>query len=193
MMTSAITARAILVAGWCGTLSLAMWWMHSYSIRPGELQGAPTNFKLAKAPKGKCFLFVHPKCPCSVATLENWTAIHRAAPDVMYQLVIVLPTGTQPDFSNGAALEWSKQNRWAQLRLDRNGVFAHQMHAKTSGEVLYYDSQGDLEFMGGITRARSSPGDSTAARTLVDCIAHSAEKSIGINPVYGCSLLGEQA
>jgi len=132
-------------------------------------------------------MFVHPRCPCSTASLAELAAIvERNQKRVATEVVFVKP--------HGAGQGWERTPLWDQaanipgLRVVVDeGALAGQFGAQTSGYVVLYDANGRLLFNGGITRSRGHEGESAGRRAI--CTLLSAETPAERQtPVFGCPL-----
>lgn len=136
-------------------------------------------------------LFAHPKCPCTHASLDElaWllTALEGKAEA---RVLFVRPTG--------APEGWERTDRWnraveikgATVACDVDGVEAARFHARTSGQVVLYDTAGRLLFQGGITPARGHQGDNAGRRRVVSLV-RTGSADAATNEVFGCGLVGE--
>jgi hypothetical protein len=94
-----------------------------------------------------------------------------------------------------AAADWVATDLWhtaqtipgAKIVTDPNGAEARRFGAQTSGETLVYDSEGQLQFSGGITTARGHEGDSAGKSAVLEILNH-RETEFQKTPVYGCSI-----
>ena len=146
-------------------------------------------------------MFVHPRCPCSRASLTELAKLKDACPDLAVTILFLRPPGFQTD--------WEKQALWNQaaaipgVRLvsDVDGREADNFRAVTSGQAALYDRLGKLCFAGGITVARGHEGDNfgrTAMENIVNGSkfnllswhpqADSASATTNQSKVFGCAL-----
>lgn len=84
---------------------------------------------------------------------------------------------------------WNKSNRipGVQSWIDQGGHEADLFEAKTSGQVLLFNAQGDFIFSGGITSSRGHMGDSRGRAQLLNWF-ESGIIPTDKTPVFGCSL-----
>ncbi|WP_133796011.1 hypothetical protein [Prosthecobacter fusiformis] len=133
-------------------------------------------------------MFVHPKCPCSSASLGELERLLAQAPGRFDTcLLFVRPKGT--------GVEWAKDELWQKaalipgitVKLDDDGREAELFHAATSGQTLLYDGGAKLVFEGGITAARGHAGDSAGQQAVLTLLE---KKLAGVieTPVFGCAL-----
>ncbi len=134
-------------------------------------------------------MFVHPKCPCSRASLEELNRLlARFSGKVATQVWFTKP----PELGS----DWTRTDLWRSAALipgvtvheDPAAVEARRFGAETSGYVVLYDKEGRLLFRGGITGSRGHAGDNAGENAL---LAYFTERkpTVSQTPVYGCSLL----
>ena len=70
---------------------------------------------------------------------------------------------------------------------DDDGLEAQRFGAATSGQTFLYDSQGVLQFSGGITSARGHAGDNAGRAALISLL-NRLETSQPRTNVFGCPL-----
>jgi hypothetical protein len=174
-----------------------------YSYRPGAVGAAlkrwPGETKLQFVDrKTNLIMFLHPKCPCSRASVREFEEIVARCHDLLHaQIVFVQPH----DVSDA----WVKTDLWnaaraipgAAVSIDSWGRSAEQFGARTSGHTLLFDSERALVFSGGITSSRGHEGDSAGRDAIVEFMQTGASArheqsqfSVLESPVFGCPLLG---
>jgi hypothetical protein len=161
-----------------------------YSRKEGPQGTAPAHFPasstIAPTPGASTLvLFVHPKCPCSRATLSELNAVMNApTPRVSAFVVFIRPNGVEPG--------WERTDTWNRAGeiphtariVDVDGAEARRFGALTSGQVVVYDPRGNLEFSGGITDSRGHAGDNVGRRAVLAALGGSA--SDRTHAVFGC-------
>ena len=138
-------------------------------------------------------MIVHPRCPCSRASVGELSRLMTRLGDrVKGYVLVVQPEGTDGD-------EWSKSEladsaariNGIEVQLDRGGREAKLFGAATSGQTYLYSRTGALQFSGGITASRGHYGDSQGsseiARLTLEGEGATAETAASSN-VYGCEL-----
>lgn len=167
--------------------------MMRYSEASGASAQAPPQWpqeSMVPGPAGQpvLLMFVHPKCPCSRASLGELERLLAQAPGRFDTCLLFLrPPGT--------GVEWAQDGLWQKaalipgitLKVDDDGREADLFHAATSGQTLLYDGSGKLLFEGGITTARGHAGDSAGQQAVLTLLER---KLAGVieTPVFGCSL-----
>jgi hypothetical protein len=133
-------------------------------------------------------LAVHPRCPCTRATMEELARLMaRLHNQATAAVVFVRPHG----FSE----EWEKTDLWRSaaripgvtVLSDAEGREASRFGAQASGQTMLYSAAGDLQFSGGITGARGHSGDNLGRSTIVSLVT-TGQSTTSHTSVYGCSL-----
>lgn len=167
----------------------AIWAIEAYQATPGRT-GQPVAREVVTASRPRLLLFLHPKCPCSAATLSELAEIlaeHRGALDV--EVIFVRPAETAAGWEQTSLWTAAAQLPGVQVRSDDGGVLAKQFGAATSGHVVLYGAGGQLLFSGGITPARGVAGDNFGRRAVAAALkGQPADQSA---PVFGCPLTRE--
>jgi hypothetical protein len=168
--------------------------LDAYKSRPGTAGHAPGLFAdrslgAHSGGKPRLMMFLHPKCPCSRASLSELAQIvSRKSGKIALEVVFVRPEGTGADWSNTSLREQAGAIPGAHL-VDDDGTLAHRLGAETSGYVVLYDAAGKLLFSGGITRSRGHEGDSLGRHAICALLDGDADAAVGSKtPVFGCPL-----
>ncbi len=154
---------------------------------------APLHWPAASAlpqPAGRpgLVLFLHPKCPCSRATLaELETIVARSRGSIAVTVVLLNPPQAPADWVSPALLARLAGIPGVSLRRDLDGTEARRFGAEASGFVAVYDAQGQLAFSGGITGSRGHVGDNDGRRAVL-ALATGQPGELKQTPVFGCSL-----
>jgi hypothetical protein len=184
----------ILVAG---TLVLA-----NYTSSPGSpLEAKPhsTTFDLwpsdstivAHAEQPTLLVFVHPKCPCSRASVRE-LMLALANPDLDVNIVSLFYCPKEEQ------AVWAHTDLWSSMeqipnctpRVDHDGNEAAKFGAMTSGHVMFFDTNGHRTFSGGITCGRGHEGNNPARQALTEILNGQKVRQIDF-PVFGCSLISK--
>ena len=135
-------------------------------------------------------MLLHPRCPCSRASLEELDRLMAHLPGVLIvHVLFVKPPGVPED--------WEQTDLWRRaatipgvsLTRDDGGEEARRFDAATSGQTVVYDGDERLLFSGGITAARGHEGDNAGRTAILSLLATGAAERRS-TPVFGCSLLG---
>jgi hypothetical protein len=178
---------------WLGLVTTAILMMIRYSQTPGLPSAPAANWPAAsRLPRDHdrptLVLFVHPRCPCSRATIGELERLMAHCQGRVNAHIFFL----QPA---GMTAKWTETDTWRAAELipgvtvhrDEAGREARLFGAVTSGDTALYDAQGRLAFHGGITDARGHAGDNTGEDALQALIFGATPQSTSA-PTYGCSL-----
>jgi hypothetical protein len=136
-------------------------------------------------------MFVHPKCPCSRASVaELGRLVARVKRPFAASVVFVKPGGSDGDWSGSGLRESIAAIPGVAIVTDEDGAEAARFGAETSGACVLYDARGRLEFTGGITSMRGHEGDSFGQERMV-ALLNGETADRGSSPVYGCGLSDE--
>jgi hypothetical protein len=198
---------------WLAAVVSGLGALEAYKSRPGDTGQTPAVFphgfpqwesdsngqSSSQLSRPRLIMFVHPRCPCSKASLGEFAEIlaHRSG-KADAAVVFVKPADAGPD--------WNKTSLRAQAAaipqvrlIDDDGTLAHRFGAETSGSVVLYDADGKLLFTGGITRSRGHEGDSSGSRAICALLDGNKEVAAGVHtpvfgaPVFGCPLFSPGA
>jgi hypothetical protein len=187
-----------IAAPWAVVVAAGMGLLAAYANTAGPLAHAPTSFAQngagpADSPTNQLLMFVHPRCPCSLASMDELARIMTRCPGQLDATVYFLRPQSRP-------VDWERTRLWdmaasipgVHAETDIAGAVADRFHANTSGEVLLYDRAGQLRFQGGITSARGHAGDNRGASAVI-AIARGEQSDGKRCPVFGCPLHAEAA
>jgi hypothetical protein len=171
-----------------GSGQLLLW---RYKTTGSVVADAPSEWPTDTALRWKpgtshLVMFAHPGCPCTSASISELARLlSRVRNGLSVELVFSETNGATLESSAG----WKSAARLhgATLTRDHAGREATRFHARTSGHVLLYDSNGRLAFSGGITPARGHEGASAGAARILALLR--GEPGRKDSPVFGCSLV----
>lgn len=133
-------------------------------------------------------VFAHPRCPCTSATIERLNRLlARAGGNVRTTVLFYDDPALGEEWLESGSYKAAVAIPGVSVVADELGAAARLFGARTSGQVLLYESTGQLRFAGGITPARGHPGDSDGAHALLTALRGNA--GLPPTPVYGCALL----
>lgn len=181
------------VLGWISAVIWGGWSLVRYATAPGAQKAAPMRWPAASglvaAPGGDTLvMFVHPKCPCSRASVSELNVIMNAHRTGVSAIVVFLRPG-------GVEEDWTRTDLWNDVGsipgttrvVDDGGREADRFGALTSGQVVLYDPGGNLMFSGGITDSRGHAGDNVGRQTVLRML-DSETAETDRHAVYGCPL-----
>lgn len=190
---------------WGVTLALGLAWLAWYGTRPAPAQAMPATWPAdllgpRLGPGAELVVFVHPRCPCTRASLAELADLrHNLERDgVALQLTAVVyrPASapadwapsehTQPDAVADAIAPLTPQR----VVVDRAGALTAAGGVSGSGTVWAYAADGSAVFVGGLTPSRGHRGITTAHAALHAALQTGRAPAVPLEyPVYGCPIV----
>jgi hypothetical protein len=179
---------------WLGGVGAGFTVLGQYETKRGEGAAVPSGWPAAATleralDRPTLLVFVHPRCPCTSATIEELNRLLARSSDRVRAIVAFYSDPSlgdtwvySPSYASAARIPG------VILVEDPLGSSARLFGARTSGQACLYDRSGQLVFTGGITRARGHAGDSDGSRSVLALILGGGNAASA--PVFGCSLLG---
>jgi hypothetical protein len=193
-MTQCITRSAVIVA-WIGALLGCAWWQLGYELAPGASatcqSAAPYGALRAQPDRPLVVMALHPRCPCSRASVSNLEAGLTAwGADVQVRVLGVVPAGVDPgpEWTASGVCRRAAGLGEGVLLEDDGGVIAGSLGMRTSGDVVAFDARGRVVFHGGLTTARGQAGPSEGVRLLIAALRSDGARPALTTPVFGCVL-----
>jgi hypothetical protein len=192
LVYGAITVWAVaLAAGW--------WSLEVYdfgtnaSLPSGFVDRWPDDSALVRHDgRPTMLLFLHPKCPCSRASLGELERLFSSiaghttsAPDLI--VVATVPQAAPADWYHTDTVARALRLSNARLYIDREGVEAARFGATTSGSVMLFDPAGARQYAGGVTIARGHEGGNAGRDAIAQILRGARHVATGI-PAFGCRL-----
>jgi hypothetical protein len=188
---------------WLGVAGTGMWALHRHDTTAGAAAVAPTDWpagsSLARdANHDTLIVFMHPRCPCSRATVDVLTELvaRASAAHVRQNLSITVcmnqPADADESWDHTALWRQAAAVPGARLIADRDGAEARRFGAETSGQAMLYDPHGRLLFSGGLTESRGEAGESEGMDAILRSLGGSPAAAKAA-PVYGCELFAGPA
>jgi hypothetical protein len=184
----------LLSAAWLGAISASIWAMLEFEMTPTAVARCPELWPQKSAlvhsfERPTLLMFVHPRCPCSRASVDELALLATSRSDELRMMVVFLKP---PGFAG----EWEKTDLWRSARqipgvsvfCDDDGKETNRFRACVSGEVLMYAGEGHLMFHGGLTASRGHHGDNPG-RTAIELLLAGKLTPPQQTPVFGCSLI----
>jgi hypothetical protein len=192
------TALVGAVCLWLAVVCLGLGWLWSYNQAAGAPAHPPETWpkETSVAPDSTKFTLVilaHPQCPCTRATVEELSKLMTNCKGrISAYVLFAIPQGAPSD--------WYKTDLWSSAAMipgvttivDPDGRNASRFGAQTSGQVVFYDRDGELRFRGGITQARGHVGDN-AGRSAIEAIVNNGQTQIDHTVVFGCPLFNPES
>lgn len=191
LRVAAITAwGCAIVAGWL--------WMKADDFNPARgpvaaRNGWPADSRIAlDGERTTLVMFVHPKCPCTSATIAELERTLCRAQGTLPRTFVLASTPSDPglEWTDTPTLRRCRMLPDAQVMVDEGGVEASRFGVVVSGTILVYDPAGRLRYAGGITATRGHEGDNPGADALTLVLGDSKE-SVSNCPPTGCRLVRE--
>ena len=178
---------------WLGAIGSGYSLLVRYENTPGLSAPPPSvwpsgsKIQLSKI-QPTLIMLVHPRCPCSRASLEELSRLLTVCKGKVTAKVIFYKPA-------GGGAEWSESRLWKQAQAipgldvieDTGGAEVLRFHAATSGQTLLYAPDGKLLFSGGITASRGHSGDNPGEDSI-KAILYGKSGALAKTPVFGCSL-----
>lgn len=181
-----------ILAGWVSLVTVGMGALLAYSFGSANAATSsptwPEDAALPRSPGVPTLVVVlHPKCPCSRATVTELARLmtHARGP-VTTHVLVVRPEGTREGWERTDLWRSSEAIPGVAVHVDPHGDLAARFGARASGHALLFDGNGALLFSGGITSERGHEGDSAGQDAVLAALAHESSRSS--SPVFGCPL-----
>lgn len=185
LLTTAVLVWLLVIA--CG---LGQVWSYA---RTSNARMAPPEHWPASLPfsrsdsTGTLVLALHPRCPCTRATiaeLQRVLADAEEKPDVI--ALVYRPSSASRAWDDAASIDLHASLSNLRSIDDVGGQIARQFGLNTSGEIILYDRAGALRYSGGITGSRGHEGPNPGQAALLNHLEGKA--SVHAYPVFGCSI-----
>ncbi len=181
-----------LLSVWCIAVASGFALLSLYSQRSSPESQPPRVWPehvLLECPSGvaKLLVFIHPKCPCTSATLSE---LDRLIAEVGTGLQVVFlvdcPEDLRDDWMYSESTSRCRSMPQSSTVVDYDGKLAREFHATTSGFCLLYMDR-KLCFQGGLTTERGHEGESLARVAIRQLLSNGQGKNYRA-PVFGCPL-----
>lgn len=165
-----------------------------YSQTPGEAGAAVPVLVdgLAIAPdpdRPTLVMFVHPRCPCTRASVEELARLQRRLKGrFATRVVIAVPDGMPERWHESMLWQRAGELHDSERVTDQGGAITRRAGAATSGTVGLYAPDGRLLFWGGVTPSRGHAGDNLGSDAIANYFNGTAYADR--TDVYGCPLNG---
>jgi len=184
-----------------------LWWITDYefSTTGNDADAAVTHWPSDSALKlssqrPTLVFFMHPKCPCTRASLRELRRLLEASTIADAELPVVIVVVNQP---RGADAAWRDTDTVRDAAIlprvtmitDAGSLESDRFGAVTSGAVMLFDTTGARLFAGGVTTSRGHEGDSAGCDMLRRLLKKEAPAGPLTFPTFGCRLCvpGESA
>lgn len=167
--------------------------LFEYELTPSPLTNSKRVFPYQSAVhlargRNNIIAFIHPACPCSRATVEEFhNLMQEGDKDSVGTVVFFMPPAMESEWSLLPIIQSVKRIRNVTVDYDTDGSEAELFGVTTSGHILIYDNRGVLQFSGGITGSRGHTGDNHFFQLARQAIVNKKAK-YAATPVFGCAL-----
>lgn len=174
---------------------LGLLWRYKTTPAPDGSAAArwPAASAIARvAGKPTLVMLVHPRCPCSRASLSELNQVMNRDAGATATVVFVLPDGVDDAWGHGESWDRAHDIPRTTVFIDRGGIEARRFGVAASGHTLLYDADGALVFSGGVTGARGHEGNNVGRQELLAALAAHGGKGGGEparTRVFGCALV----
>lgn len=186
---------------WISALAAIWVWMFKYEfyvLPPAAAYSqttwpSDTTLQLDRA-SPTMLLFLHPKCPCTRASVRELEKLLTGAglpSDRLPRLLVVArcPPSASDTWHNTDILRNALKLPHAQLIRDPGGRETSRFGAVSSGTVMLFDPEGQRRFAGGVTASRGQEGDNVGIERLrtILAIKQTTPRVLSM-PAFGCKL-----
>src|SRR5262245_12283364 len=179
---------------WLVAIAVGFAWLARYETRAGRPAQPPWSWPddsrlVIDRQRWTAVMFVHPRCPCSKASLQELSDLVTNHGSVLHGfLVVCKPIGVPVVWENADILQESSAINGVAVYCDENDEERGRFAVHTSGQVLLYNPRGKLCYTGGITAARGKVGESQGHR-FIESILLGEDSLFRDGPVFGCPLV----
>jgi hypothetical protein len=190
-------AVGIILAAWAVCVAIGLCAMLAYELTPAKTLAAadrwPAGTRLRHdANRPTLLMFVHPRCPCSRASLAELNLlVSQCGGRAAVRIVFVRPQTCEAGWERTDLFAAAQKIPGADVSCDHAGAEAKRFGASASGETLLYAADGRLLFQGGLTPSRGHQGDNTG-RSAVASLIQSGRAAHWRSAVFGCGLTNHQ-
>jgi hypothetical protein len=192
------------IATWSACVLGGYLWVTNYGFRTEQPasgfrhEGWPSESQISLAAgRPTLLLFLHPRCPCTRATLRELEKIISGRLLTRERIprfiaVAPLPFGAAEDWRNTDTIQSALSLPNSSVVWDVGGTEARRFGVATSGTLMLFLPDGTRLFAGGVTASRGHEGDNAGTdRLLAALVDHTIQQP---TRVFGCTLyLGKSA
>jgi hypothetical protein len=162
-----------------------------YQMAPGEQKPGPERLPESQTHQGQSLsemlVFLHPKCPCSRATVEE---LDRLMADTTGKLKVkayfVGPQNAADDWTQSPLVVRARSIPNIEVAYDAGGAHAKAFGALTSGQAFVFDPKGKKVYQGGLTASRGHEGANEGCASIVEYVK-TGKLPPSQPPVFGCA------
>jgi hypothetical protein len=182
---------------WVSALAFGFGSLWRYQSTPGEPGEPPSRWPvestLPRSTDGPTVLqFVHPRCPCSRASLAELEGVIERLPEAPALLVVFMrPPGAAEGWERASTWNRASRIRGATVVTDVDGKESELFGAMTSGQTFAYGADGGLLWSGGLTASRGEVGRSAGTEDIARVLESQMPEGRA-SPVFGCAIHGDE-
>jgi hypothetical protein len=179
--------------GWLALIGAGFGWIHAYETTAGPESSLHAAWSSRSAPEiaaghREIVMAVHPRCPCTEASLRALARImEKSNGQTDVRLLVYRPEHSPQSWAGSHWKDVLKSTKGIAFVDDPGGREASRLGMKTSGAVVFFDGSGQLRFVGGLTATRGADDDSIGVELLRTVVAGGVAKSTTCD-VFGCPL-----
>ncbi len=182
----------VIVSIWVVLVGFAFTALLAYHNMPGDRSDHATvwpanNSMKMDTQRANLVVFIHPQCPCSVATLNELARIQSIC-GVRLNIQVVFYCPSDMHWEDTSKVRQALAIPNVQITNDVDGKLAERFGALTSGHSFLYSSDGRRIFSGGITPARGHEGENLGRSSIVKYVLEGKITCEKTN-VFGCPIL----
>lgn len=185
------------IAAWLAAIATAMAaladYMHTPAPQAAPADAWPDTLEPLDAGVHTLVLAVHPRCPCTVATVRQLEKL-RDTPEHPLRIRAYAFEPARPDQPR----DWRDtdvtrilERHGARVIPDPEGNAATTLRLTTSGHAVLFDPNANAVFQGGLTHARGVAGPSAAVVNINRVLAGQPHP-LNTTHVYGCPIHNPQ-
>ena len=180
------------VLGWGLAVGAGHLLLGAHAARPGDPGDPPSRWpgesRIAPVPdRPRLLIFLHPRCPCSKASVEELATILEPFRDRVSVHAVLLRYDERRDGAGSDLGRLVRRRLGVDARPDPGGEEARRFGVETSGHVLLFGPRGGLAFSGGITSGRGHRGENPG-RDAIRSLLRFGDAATPGHPVFGCPL-----
>jgi hypothetical protein len=184
---------AMITALWLAGAAAGLGILASYATAAPPSAAAPrlwpAQSKIPREPGAVTLVaFLHPRCPCSEATLsELGRVLARTPPGCRITIAFYAPTSRPPEWGRTGLRERAESLAGVRVTDDTDAREAALFGAERSGHVMVFGPDGALRFAGGITASRGHEGDNQGEACVIAAL-NGSSPAIDSTPTFGCQI-----
>lgn len=191
---------ALAIVAWFGAAASAWYAITAFGFSGQRLADEetraiwPEESSISHSPlRPTLLLFLHPRCACSRATVEELERLYTLVPEASLPSTTVVasaPRAVGEEWWSSSLLARTARLPNVRMVYDAGGVETARFGAQVSGTVLLYHVDGRRLYAGGVTMARGHDGHNAGIQAVADLLVNS-ESQVAPIPVFGCKVVRE--